>query len=352
MTSRKGKTPMTIQRQPEIHTMGLDIGYGNTKAVSDAGSVTFPSVAGYSRQIDFNFDEISGNHPGEHLSDSHGDWFIGDLAISQLKPAQQLMLTGRTANDDERGMEFRIRMMMAAMAKLFPYTHGDAVHLRVATGLPVNHMRNASRMKEMLIGTHKIATNNANFVANITDVMVMPQPYGTLYSQQFLPSGELDPHYTPLRTGIVDVGRFTVDCALDDNGEFIGARSGSVEAGVHTVQERIIKDIEFDSEGYTPSYSEVETVLRTKRFKARGEWKDYGQEVEAALKPLRDSTLTLMNELWGNGTSIDAIWITGGGGRFVEDVVKRAYPHAALVQDAQIANALGYLNYARFIANQ
>ncbi len=177
----------------------------------------------------------------------------------------------------------------------------------------------------------------------------MPQPYGTLYSQQLLPNGALDPHYTAIRSAVVDVGRFTVDCALDDNGEYIDAMSGSLEGGVHIVQEKIAAALEADFR-QKPTYEQIEHVLRTGYHQAFGEPQDYRAEVDKALKPLRDGTLSLMNRLWGSGMGIDAIWITGGGGQLVRDVVKKAFRQSKLVQDAQMSNAIGYRSYALSVA--
>lgn len=351
MTTRssKGKSPMTIQTTTE--TVGADFGYGNTKGVSSAGTIMFPSVAGHARDMKFNAEETSAKYPGDQLTDAYGDWFVGDLALKQILPDQQLMLKGRTSNADEQGMSFRLRMMSSMLAKMFPVTHGDAIHIRMATGLPVKHMRDAALMKETFIGQHPIKANNANFIANITECMVMPQPYGTLYSQQILPNGTLDPHYTAIRSCVVDVGRYTVDCAMDDNGDFIDAQSDSVEAGVHTVQERIAADMD-EVFRQPANYSQVETVLRTKKFKSGTKTYDFSQEVDKAVTPLRDATLALMNRLWGSGMGIDVIYLAGGGAPLVKDVVERAYPQAVLVDSAQMSNAIGYLNYAQFIAQQ
>jgi hypothetical protein len=57
-----------------------------------------------------------------------------------------------------------------------------------------------------------------------------------------------------------------------------------------------------------------------------------------------------MSEKWQRGMTIDVIFLSGGGAELVADEVCEAYPQAQLVQDAQLANARGYLNYARFIA--
>ena len=97
-------------------------------------------------------------------------------------------------------------------------------------------------------------------------------------------------------------------------------------------------------------YKIVEQVLRTGMFRASGEPVDYSEEVEEALAPLRSATLNLMSEKWQRGMTVDVIFLSGGGAELVADEVCEAYPQALLVRDAQLANARGYLNYARFIA--
>jgi hypothetical protein len=42
----------------------------------------------------------------------------------------------------------------------------------------------------------------------------------TLHAATLTEAGEINEHHTYVRTGVVDVGTYTVDLALDDNGEF------------------------------------------------------------------------------------------------------------------------------------
>lgn len=333
-----------------VMTVGLDVGYGVTKALMNDQVVMFPSVAGYAHEIAYHSEELTAKYPGEQLSDDDGDWFIGDLALSQLRAGEQLRLRGRTANENLLGNVFRLRMAKAALGKLLTgHGNGDALHIRIATGLPVTHMRDAADLKLALIGQHHVKTDAADFVANIADVMVMPQPYGTIYSRMLDASGALNPKHTATRTGVVDVGTYTVDVALDDDGEYVDTRSGSVEGGVYLVQERIAKAIERDFR-HNAGMKEIENVLRTGCFKARGELIDYSAEVAAALEPLRSATLSLINDRWHTATDVDVIYVSGGGAALVIDDMRAAYQQAQLTEDAQIANARGYLNYAKFAA--
>jgi plasmid segregation protein ParM len=329
-------------------TIGLDIGYGVVKAVTSEAVITFPSVAGHAREIKFRHEELTQRHPGEQITDDDGAWFVGDLALAQLPPGELLRLRGRTANEATMGNAFRLRLAKVAIGKLLSgMRHQDAVHLRLATGLPCDHMRDAGELKTALLGQHVIRTDCTDVIANITEVMVMPQPYGTIYARLLTPNGDLNPAHTAMRTGVCDVGTYTVDVALDADGEYIDAESGSVESGVFTAQERISEALERDYRQKMP-YRIVEEVLRTGRFRASGEPVDYSDEVEEALAPLRSATLNLLSDKWKAGTTVDVIYLSGGGAERVLSEVTSAYPQTQLVRQAQLANAQGYLNYAWF----
>ena len=203
-------------------TVGLDIGYGVVKAVTDETVIAFPSVMGHAREIKFQQDEITERHSGDQLADDEGTWFVGDLALAQLPPGELLRLRGRTANEAAMGNLFRLRLAKVAIAKLLAgQWNRDVVHLRLATGLPVD---------------------------------------------------------------------------------------------------------------------------------AAGEVVDYSAAVEEALGTLRSATLNLMSEKWKSGATVDVIYLSGGGAELVAQEVLAAYPQTFVVRDAQLANARGYLHYARFTA--
>jgi plasmid segregation protein ParM len=330
-------------------TVGLDIGYGVTKALSpDKEPIVFPSVCGHARQIKFRAEELIGWYPGDQITDESGDWFVGDLALSQVPIGELLRLRGRAARKDAFGYEFRVRMARVALGKLLMSVPGvgDVIQVRIATGLPVDHMAQASQLKEALIGRHPIRTDSVNVVADITEVMVMPQPYGSIYAAMLTPDGDINRYHTALRTGVCDVGTYTIDLALDDEGEFVDARSGSVEGGVYTAQERLETMLEAEY-GEKPSYGALEELLRTGKYKAYGQMVDYRAEVQQALEPLRSATMSLAGDKWKTGASVDAIYLSGGGAALVYDQVHEAFPQAQLMDNPQLANARGYLSYAR-----
>lgn len=338
-----------------ILTIGLDIGYGETKAVTSEAVVKFPSVMGHARELKFAQDDIAARHPGDQIKDD-GAWFVGDLALAQLPPGELLRLRGRTANEMTMGNAFRLRLAKIAIGKVVTglsglHGTGDVVHLRIATGLPVDHMRDAAEFKRALLGQHVIRTDTAELIANIAEVMVMPQGYGSIYAMSLTADGAINRQHTYRRTGVCDVGTYTVDIALDDEGEYVDAQSGSVESGMFTAQERIAAALERNYRQKMP-YKLVEEVLRTGRFIASGQPVDYSAVVEDALAPLRSATLSLMSEKWHSGAIVDVIYLSGGGAEYVYEEVQSVYPQAQLLPYAQLANARGYLHYALFAAGQ
>lgn len=352
MSKQTKKQQQNMTLPAGILTVGLDIGYGVVKVVTDDRAFAFPSVMGHAREIKFQQETIQQKYPGDQISDDEGTWFVGDLALAQLPPGELLRLRGRTANEKTMGNTFRQRLAKVAIGKLAQEMWGrDVVHLRISTGLPVDHMRDAAELKEALLGQYLIKTDSCEVIANVTDVIVMPQPYGSAYSQMLTPTGEINVYHTYMRTGIVDVGTYTVDIALDDDGEFVDSESGSVEGGVYTAQERISAMLERDYREKMP-YKIIEQVLRTGIFTASGKPIDYSDEVEEALSPLRSATLNLMSEKWQRGTTVDVIYLSGGGAELVYEQIVEAYPQTKLVPEAQMANARGYLYYANFAARK
>lgn len=333
-------------------TLGLDIGYGAVKGVTETTSLVFPSVCGHARTLKFGAEDITARHPGEQLQDDAGSWFVGDLALTQLPPGELLRLRGRTADEEVMGNAFRVRMLKTALSKLLPgYVDGEAVHLRLAAGLPVDHMSDAPALKDALRGQHLVKTDATHFVAHVSEVMVMPQPVGTIYAQSLTASGEVNPRHSYVRTGVVDVGTYTVDLALDDEGEFVGAESGSIEGGVSSVLERIAAVLEQEHRQKIPPRL-LEGVLQTGTFTARGTVLDYRAVVEEALEPLRSATLNLINDKWKTGATVDVIYLSGGGAPLVADAVRALYPQSLVLPEPQFANARGYLRYALFTALQ
>ena len=54
---------------------------------------------------------------------------------------------------------------------------------------------------------------------------------------------------------------------------------------------------------------------------------------------------SIASDLWGDGTSLDEVIITGGGANLLGSYFDEVYPQSEIIADSQIANAQGYYNY-------
>ena len=170
MTKQAKKQQQRITDLGSTLTIGLDIGYGVVKAVTDQTAITFPSVMGHAHEIKFQQETLQQKYPGDHITDEDGQWFVGDLALAQVPAGELLRLRGRTANEKTMGNAFRLRLAKVAIGKLLPGVWGrDVAHLRLAVGLPVDHMRDAAQLKETLYGQHLIQTDACEVIANVTE---------------------------------------------------------------------------------------------------------------------------------------------------------------------------------------
>lgn len=339
--ARKKKTAPDV-----THFIGLDVGYGYVKMVGLDGKVVFPSVCGRARNVKFQHEMLSQRHPGDQVTDEAGDWYVGELCRTQTGQAQQLRLGGRTADEATIGHAFRLRMMKRALGQYFAgTTNGDVIHIHLATGLPVDHMRDAVGLKQSFLGQHHVKTDLADFIANIVAVNVMPQPYGTIYHNYFTADGQLSRTYNYERTGVLDFGEFTVDVAVDDDGQFVDFRSGSAEGGVHLLKDTLREAYETRVRE-KPTDRRLEELARHGSVNVAGDIEEFHEERLRGQSTLQDIALSLTRGKWQRAAEIDKIWISGGGAYHVKDAIMDEYKQAELDPDAQVANATGYLYFA------
>lgn len=54
-------------------------------------------------------------------------------------------------------------------------TETNNAQAELQIGLPIDHMRDAAELRASLIRKHHIKTGTAELIANVTEVLVMPQ---------------------------------------------------------------------------------------------------------------------------------------------------------------------------------
>ena len=328
--------------------MGVDVGFGFTKATDGESSVLFKSLIGepQPRSMEENF------FPGEGISGSHltldeRSFFVGELAESESRVRQFTLDHSQMV-----AQQFRI-LALASIARIAP----SRVPINVVTGLPVGHfIQYRNHLAEALTGDHSIVLHQEGkereVVLRIKRVRTIPQPYGSLVDFLFRDDGTL--LRTDLargRIGLVDIGFKTTDFIITR-----GLRHS--ERGSRTTDIGIAKAFQYISEALTEMSGVAVEVYRLYDAVREGSLKIRG--VEYDLTNVKNEVFGLlaaavandMERIWSDDWDLDLILVAGGGGEalyeYLKPLVKGELALLQTREDPRMANVAGFVKYGRY----
>lgn len=316
--------------------VGLDIGYGFTKVVTDRMRYTFPSLVGPAITIKYHNDLISNGH-GLEVGFDEQRWFIGDLA--RLQSPFTLSPLAR-----ERDAQIIRALLLAALYRV--EVASEAQHVHLVTGLPVSWYGDRESLVQMMRGPHLHTLNGEPRTLNVADVLVVPQPFGSFFRMLLTGQGRLPQESVPMtrqRIGVIDIGTHTTDYALADALRYVEPKSGSIQVAM-------AKAIELAQRAISEAVREVDfqetaEALRTGEVLVRGQPVDVSALVEQATEHVGRQIVGEALTLWGGGDDLANVIVTGGGAEVFIDAIRAVYTHAHVMPDAQIANADGFYRY-------
>jgi hypothetical protein len=324
-------------------TIGLDVGYGLTKAVADNGrTVCFESKVAPAEFIRFQANvgaRVATN--GLTLHDTSEEaLFIGELATKQGRPGAI-----RSPRDRNRVTDsITTHLADAAFAMLLPSI--DYARARVVTGLPVAYYRDAFQLSQHLLGAHHIFLDARSLTVDVEDVLVVPQPFGALLSLILDGRGWMTAGTAGLvegRVAVLDIGTHTTDMILVEGLEYIEARSGSIEVGVSTAVDMIQKVL-LDDYRITYEQHEIEAALRRGWLVIDGQKHRLNSLASDRLDPIARAIESHARTLW-NIATLTAMVLAGGGALALQPWLAPCFKQALYAPDAAMANAIGFLRY-------
>ena len=128
-----------------MNVVGVDIGFGFTKATNGKDTLVFKSIFGEATDIQFREHLLSSTSPEEHLHvELEGEsFFVGELA------ERQSHVRSFTLDQNQFITNFAKIMAMAALSRLV--SANDTVNL--VTGLPVSfYRRHREELSGLLLG--------------------------------------------------------------------------------------------------------------------------------------------------------------------------------------------------------
>lgn len=329
--------------------IGIDIGFGFTKATNGKDFRVFKSI--YGEAIDFQFKESLLNpkaQQDEHLQVDvdNTSYFIGELAERQSSNRQFTL-------DQTQFIASSTKIL--ALAAITQFMTSDKQSFKIVVGLPIGHYREyKTELADMLRQSHHVVTTNSKgtrkeIVIGITDVKVIPQPIGSVMDRLLNDSGKgSEQRFADEKIGIIDIGFRTSDYTISDKARYSERGSLTTQNGISKAFEVIANKLK-DNCGINVELYRLFDAVETGSIKIRGKGYDLRKITQIAFQQLAANIASDANRLWNDDWDMDAIMITGGGGSvlapYLQPLLEGVIVPIEQDLDYRLHNVRGYLKY-------
>lgn len=337
-----------------MNVVGIDIGFGFTKATNGRESIVFKSIFGEASDIQYREQILGGTRGEEHLHvELDGNaYFVGELAERQSNTRSF------TLDQDQFVSSFARIMASTALSHLADRSQP----VRVVTGLPISYYRrHREDITKIISGKHEVglidhAGNRSDSVINVTHVRTIPQPFGTLFDHMLNDLAEVgDKRFAREKIGIIDVGFRTCDFTIADKTRYSERGSQTTESGIAKAYGVLATRLR-EATGVNVELYRLYDAVSKGHIKIRGKKIELQALVEEAFKKLASSIAGEAERLWADDWDIDLMLITGGGGAvlaphlqpLLNGEVVATEPSA----DNRLSNVKGYWKYGMKLWNR
>ncbi|PLX72862.1 MAG: hypothetical protein C0614_13480 [Desulfuromonas sp.] len=335
-----------------MEILGIDIGFGFTKATDGIQNLIFKSVLGESTDLQFREALLGEETRGQaHLQiEVDGkSYFVGELAERQSN------VRFFTLDQAQFISKFAKVFALASAAKMVK----GFVPVNLVTGLPIGSYRtHKDELAKLLVGEHKLALTDASGKREeksikIDKVRVIPQPFGSLFNLMLNEQGELsDKRLVKEKIGIIDVGFRTSDYTISDKMRYSERGSRTTDSGIARAFNVIATKLRENSGVNVELYRLFEAIDKG-NIKIRGKVYDLKGLSEQVFNQLATSIANEIDRLWVDDWDIDAMVITGGGGAVLSKYLKPLLNGEVLEVDPEadmrLFNVHGYHKFGQHI---
>ncbi len=332
-----------------MEVIGLDIGFGYTKATNGKRFIVFKSVYGEAADMQFREQLLADAQSEEHLQiELDGQsLFVGELAERQ---------------SGERFFTLDQNQFIADFTKVLALTPLSQMverqdPVKVVAGLPISHYRrHRKELIEILTGQHPVTVVDrqgarTETVVRITDVRVVPQPFGAVLNLMLSDIGEVrDRRFMTEKIGVIDVGFRTTDYTIADSTRYSERGSRTADTGISRAFATIASKLQ-ESSGVNIELYRLFEAVEQGSVKIHGKRYDLKLIKEHAFTQLASAIATEANRLWASDWDIDRVMISGGGGAvlapYLQPLIKGEIIPVDQGRDFRLNNVRGYLKYGK-----
>ncbi len=335
-----------------MEILGIDIGFGFTKAVNGRQELVFKSVLGEATDLQFREKMIAGGDVEENHLQIEVDgksYFVGELAERQSN------VRFFTLDQAQFVSKFAKVFALAAIAQMVK----GFVPVNLVTGLPIGYYQQyKDELAKLLVGEHKITMVDADGKQeeksiSINKVRVVPQPFGSLFNLMLNDLGEMgNKRLVKDKIGIIDVGFRTSDYTISDKMRYSERGSRTTDSGIARAFNVIATKLRENS-GVNIELYRLYEAIDSGSIKIRGKVYDLKSLTEQVFSQLATSIANEVDRLWVDDWDIDAMIITGGGGavlgKYLKPLLNGEIMETDPEQDMRLYNVHGYCKFGQHL---
>lgn len=332
-----------------MEILGIDVGFGFTKATNGRKSLCFKSVLGETTDIQFSTGlgkrDITENL---HVSLDGKEYFIGDFAIAQSSVRQFTL-------DQERLLENFVPVLALTAAGLFAE---EGITLNVVSGLPVVFLKqDYEKMIKAMSGKHEMVYHfpdgsRQKREVSIHAVQIMPQPLGSIFGLLMDENGRLGNRDLPeKKIGVVDIGFRTTDFLMFDRMAYVERSSSTVDMGMARSFMAIAEKLKRESGVQVELYRLYDAVEKG-WIQIRGKEYHIANLRDRIFERAAEELVGEITRLWADEWDMQGVILTGGGSQALAKYLIPKIDVPVLgadgkTADARFYNVEGYLRFGR-----
>ena len=338
-----------------MQVLGIDIGFGFTKASNGKDTFIFKSIFGEDADIQF-WADFGKDTPTDHIhvTIDGKSYFIGDLAEQQSSVLHFTL-------DQEKLITDFVKILSLTVAGMFLDRQGGPINvpINLVSGLPIGFFKqNHERFNELLTGHHRVTYHSQDGREStkelyINKVRMLPQPLGSVLNLLMDNKGRItNKTLANQKVGVVDIGFRTTDITILDHLRYIDRGSRTMETGIAKGFSVIANKLR-EKCGVNVELYRLYNAAETGSIKMRGHGFNFANIRDQVYSQLAASIANDLDRLWADDWDIDAIILTGGGCRdlaqYLQPKITGNIIPVDFNVDPRLNNVLGYLKYGQYV---
>ncbi len=334
--------------------LGIDIGFGFTKATDGKSVTVLKSIYGEATDLHFWADfDVDHSINSFHVTIDDKNYFVGEMAEQQASVRHFTLDQGRLITEYAKILGLTAAGIYAGSQ----YHHNTPLHL--VSGLPVVYFKEyRQRFSELLKGRHEVTYHkpggtSLKRIINIEKVKLVPQPLGSILNYIMNDQGKfITSDLTKQKVGVVDIGFRTTDFTILDRLRYVDRGGRTTDAGISKAFGIIANKLR-ERSGANIELYRLYDAIDSGTIKIRGKEFSFHKIRDQVFSQLASTIANDLDSLWIDDWDMDTIILSGGGSRDMAKYLKplisgNVFP-VGRETDPRLNNVKGYIKYGRHL---